>query len=230
MLSPATLFIEFLVVFYLGLDFRVNGIKLRAMAVYVPHCGYDIEHFNETFDQLRCFASAGRRKGRRLVIGGDFNTQIDIGERGECLNEFVRTFCLTIANKSTTPWDDQWTFRSCLGDTRKIAFITVSSAFQCIDGKAVSEIDLGSDHRAVRGHLQVHAFKPYIRDKKKKIKKSRLVLELALPVALMCRNILRDGVWPARWKVHWVMPLHKKNPRALPASTLPWYPFNKSIG
>ena len=46
----------------LGLDFRVNGTKLRAMAVYVPHCGYDIEHFNETFDQLRCFASVGRRK------------------------------------------------------------------------------------------------------------------------------------------------------------------------
>ena len=33
--------------------------------------------------------------------------------------------------------------------------------------------------------------------------------EFALPVALMCRNILRDGVWLTRWKVHWVMPLHR---------------------
>ena len=161
----------------LGLDLRVNGIKIRAVAVYVPHCGYDIEHFNETFDQLRYFASVGRKKGRRLVIGGDFNTQIGIGSRGECLDEFVRTFCLTIANKNNAPWDDQWTFSSSLGDKRKIDFIIVSSAFQSIEGKAVNDINLGSDHRVVRGYLQVRAFHPYIKAKRKKIRKWRPALE-----------------------------------------------------
>ena len=56
------------------------------------------------------------------MIGGDFNTQIDIGYPGECLDVFVCTFCLTIANKNNAPWDDQWTFRSTLGEKRKNGF------------------------------------------------------------------------------------------------------------
>ena len=43
--------------------------------------------------------------------------------------------------------------------------------------KQLIQTNLGSDHRAVRGHLQVHAFKSYIKDTKKKIKKWRPVLE-----------------------------------------------------
>ena len=37
-------------------------------------------------------------------------------------------------------------------------FIILSSAFQCIDGNAMNDINLGSGHRAVRGDLQVHAY------------------------------------------------------------------------
>ena len=38
----------------------------------------------------------------------------------------------------------------------------------------------------------------------------RFAIELALPVTLMRRNILRDGVWPTTWGIHLVMPLYKK--------------------
>ena len=101
------------------------------------------------------------------MIGGDFNIQVGIGNLGEYLDEFVRSFCLTIANKNNAPWDDQWTFCSSLGNKRQIDFIIVSSAFQSIEGKAANDINLGSDHRAVLSHLQVHAFNPCIKAKEK---------------------------------------------------------------
>ena len=37
----------------LALDFMAYGTKLRVVAVYVPHAGYSVEDFQETFDQLR---------------------------------------------------------------------------------------------------------------------------------------------------------------------------------
>ena len=151
----------------LGLDFRVNGIRIRAVSVYVPYLRYDVEVFDATYDHLRYFCAAGRKQKRRLLIGGDFNSQTGIGERGECLDVFVRSFGLTVANSSDAPWDDQWTFRSCLGDTRKIDFILVSISFQDICGRAVNELHFGSDHRAVQATFWIHAFRHYVNTKKK---------------------------------------------------------------
>ena len=45
----------------LALDFMVNKIKIRAVAVYLPHMGYPVSEFDETFDQLRCVIDEGRR-------------------------------------------------------------------------------------------------------------------------------------------------------------------------
>ena len=33
---------------------------------------------------------------------------------------------------------------------------------------------------------------------------------LALPVAMLARLILKHGIWPAMWKIHWILPLYKK--------------------
>ena len=33
---------------------------------------------------------------------------------------------------------------------------------------------------------------------------------LAIPVAMLARLILKKGIWPAMWKVHWISPLYKK--------------------
>ena len=46
----------------LGLDLRVNGIKIRAVAVYVPHCGYSEGAFDDTYDRLRYLIGDGRKK------------------------------------------------------------------------------------------------------------------------------------------------------------------------
>ena len=38
--------------------------------------------------------------------------------------------------------------------------------------------------------------------------------ELALPVTLLVRKLLREHCWPECWRLHWVHPLHKKGPKA----------------
>ena len=41
---------------------------------------------------------------------------------------------------------------------------------------------------------------------------------LALPITLLVRLMLSTGTWPKCWKIHWVLPLHKKGPSANPSN------------
>ena len=34
--------------------------------------------------------------------------------------------------------------------------------------------------------------------------------ELAMPVTLLVRKLLHYGHWPTSWRLHWVLPLHKR--------------------
>ena len=56
----------------MALDFVVNKIKIRAVAVYVPHIGYPVSEFDETFDQLRCVIDQGRKCKRSIIVRGGF--------------------------------------------------------------------------------------------------------------------------------------------------------------
>jgi len=40
---------------------------------------------------------------------------------------------------------------------------------------------------------------------------------LALPIAILCRPILSQGVWPESWRIHWLFPLSKKKSRSDPS-------------
>ena len=40
--------------------------------------------------------------------------------------------------------------------------------------------------------------------------------ELSLPLTILIRRMLRDGEWPACWRLHMLHPLHKKKARNLP--------------
>ena len=73
--------------------------------------------------------------------------------RGAALAELQHSLSLNVLNDSSTPWEEQWTFRSSLGDKRKIDFLLASTSIIYGGVKATSEIDLGSDHRAVKGEL-----------------------------------------------------------------------------
>ena len=106
----------------MALDLTVNKIKIRAVAVYMPHCGYTLDEFDETYDQLRCISGKTQTHHRRLIIGGDFNTQIDTGYRGNTMQQFENTYGLKLANQSDDPWDKQWTFRTHTQSDRAITW------------------------------------------------------------------------------------------------------------
>ena len=38
--------------------------------------------------------------------------------------------------------------------------------------------------------------------------------ELAIPLTLLTRKLLRDRCWPECWRIHWVHPLYKKGPKS----------------
>ena len=88
----------------LALDFMAHGTKIRAVAVYVPHAGYSAELFDSTFDQLRYTLQQGRNLKRRLVLGGDFNSQLNVGIRGATLENLAVLFGLQITNNSMNNW------------------------------------------------------------------------------------------------------------------------------
>ncbi len=44
----------------------------------------------------------------------------------------------------------------------------------------------------------------------------RCASELALPITLLARKCLNEGVWPSCWRLHWVHPLHKRKTKANP--------------
>ena len=41
---------------------------------------------------------------------------------------------------------------------------------------------------------------------------------LALPLTILVRLIIREGVWPEMWKVHWLFPLYKRKTKADPSN------------
>ena len=42
--------------------------------------------------------------------------------------------------------------------------------------------------------------------------------ELAFPIATIARIIIREGVWPDAWRLHWLIPLFKRKARSDPAN------------
>ena len=113
----------------LALNFTVNGNKMRNIATYVPHCGYSVQHLEQTYDQLRCVLSEARRSKRAVIMGGDFNTQIYIGRRGILLKQLSDEFGLRITNDTIPETTDDWTFRSSTDIKRRIDFVLATHHF-----------------------------------------------------------------------------------------------------
>ena len=83
-------------------------------------------------------------------MGGDFNCQLNWGVRGIAVQSLADAFGLQVTNNADTDWENQWTFRNTMGIKRRIDFIIASRSLVASESKATVEIDLGSDHRAVR--------------------------------------------------------------------------------
>ena len=137
----------------IALDFVVDGKCIRSIAVYVPHCGYSAYHLEQTYEQLRCTVSEAYRKKRAVIIGGDFNTVVNVGIRGILLEQFVQEFSLCNTNGTIPENNEDWTFCSCMGIKRRLDYVLSSNCFVVKESGPSNILNLGSDHRDVRSVL-----------------------------------------------------------------------------
>jgi endonuclease/exonuclease/phosphatase family metal-dependent hydrolase len=137
-------------------DVTVGGRKLRIIAVYLPHSGYERSLLDETYDQLGLVISEAQAAGRAIVLGGDFNSQSGHSARGDLLDNFLQEHKLSLTTDAATqPWEEIWTFKTSLGVTRAIDYIAASTFLPVNKAQATDDLDLGSDHRAVTATLSV---------------------------------------------------------------------------
>ena len=68
------------------------------------------------YDQLHWILADAQKMQYAFVIGGDFNTQWNVGVRGDMIREFSHMFGLCLANHEQLP--ESWTFRTSAGICR----------------------------------------------------------------------------------------------------------------
>ena len=134
----------------LRIDLRINDQPYAVFAIYLPHCGYAIQDFDDVYDKLDQSLASNVHQNPKIIIGGDFNTQVNTGYRGQRMAELAATYNLTVSNgDGHGSSETQWTFRSSLNVIRRIDFILVSTATPIISACATALLDIGSDHRSV---------------------------------------------------------------------------------
>lgn len=142
----------------LAIDMKIGRKRIRIISVYLPHAGYSWTDFQQCFDDLSTMIADAGRSNMDIFIGGDFKLSLDIGARGDCMNDFCQQLNLQIANRSGSVDDaSNWTFKSSLGFVRRIDFILHGPMFTSSLTEANWDIDLGSDHRCVRVQLSFTA-------------------------------------------------------------------------
>ena len=80
-----------------------------------------MEALRTVYDMLRVVLDEAERLHCKFVVAGDFNTELNVGHRGNFLDEFACMSRLQLANYETH--DDSWTFCSSPGVRRTIDFI-----------------------------------------------------------------------------------------------------------
>ena len=132
-------------------DVSTGEKSYRIIAIYLPHAGYSKDLFNHYFDEMACVVADARTRNMKCLIGGDFNTELHRGWRGERLLEFAAEWGLICCND---PADmnplDSWTFESNFGCRRTLDYILRDEDLLATDARVTDQLSLGSEHRAVQ--------------------------------------------------------------------------------
>ena len=67
------------------IDIPIATYTYRFISVYFPHAGDSIEDYETCFNDLRTNVIMGQRLGMKCMVGGDFNTDLNRGWRGDRL-------------------------------------------------------------------------------------------------------------------------------------------------
>ena len=87
--------------------------------------GYSDDALNAFFEQVHVAVMGACREGRKTILGGDFNLQLQVGNRGAQITALANAFGLIITYdyEHHSPSAEKWTFSSSMGVKRRIAFI-----------------------------------------------------------------------------------------------------------
>lgn len=138
------------------LDLKNGARVIRLVSVYMPHAGYPIDDLRRLYEQLQFVLEDARRRGFTYMVGGDFNTQLGVGTRGDLLEQMCLAYGLAVLNRDSRI-QESWTFESSMGIRRRIDFLLCHVSLSVQSACTSCNFDLGSDHRAVHGCIEVEA-------------------------------------------------------------------------
>lgn len=111
----------------------------------MPHAGYSHDYILSVYDQVQACVDEALKHKHRIVIGGNFNTQLHLGLRGALLHDFwiflAYMFRLRVANSEQN--ENSWTFCSSMRVKRRMDFILHSCDLNLTSACACDLLDLG---------------------------------------------------------------------------------------
>ena len=152
-------------------DIVKKKLRIRFVAAYFPHSGYEDEYIESMYEVLGNIRSEARRKGMQFIMGADCNAQVgisqedddpriigqfgmqDVNDRGMWLKNWATAQSLTIMNTCyEKPVEKLHTFVGPSGAPRQIDFFLVSRKLRgwVRDCEAVREVDMNSDHKTLK--------------------------------------------------------------------------------
>ena len=153
-----------------SLDVGIGGRKIRFVAVYMPHGGYDDADVEGTYVELDGLVSRAGDDSRKCILVGDWNAVVgpqQLGDdegivglygvggrnaRGEWLVQWASSHQLAIASTMIEKhFDEQWTYEKG-GNQRQLDYclMDVSLTSWLQDVLACNDIGVGSDHRTLK--------------------------------------------------------------------------------
>ena len=152
-------------------DIARKKFRIRIVAAYFPHSGYEDEHIENMYEILGNIRIEAKQKGLQFVMGADCNAQVGVAQedddprvigqfgmrdangRGEWLKNWATAHSLAIVNTCfEKPVEKTYTFVGPSRIPRQIDFFLVSRKVRgwTRDCETTREIDMGSDHKMLK--------------------------------------------------------------------------------
>ena len=97
----------------MGLNMNLSNRKLMFISAYLPHDRYDDQIVNQTYHEINNLILQAKSKHRKVIMGEDFQCDIDEYERGSFLRGWATGHNMSIANiEVAQEWHKSWTFLS----------------------------------------------------------------------------------------------------------------------
>ena len=90
----------------MAVDVQYGNHILRIISTYLPHAGYPWEEFEREMEKITLLSMEAKDQGKYVVIAGDFNLSLNIGERRNSMKNLCDEFQLTITNGNGQSYEE----------------------------------------------------------------------------------------------------------------------------